>query len=441
MKNLLVLTRKFAPQNYIASIRPTKIIKYLKINFGYNITVCFQKDVSNIKDTVIEKDVRHVNLLHEISSSGFVAYWRNKYDLSAVKYSTSSAKVECKKKNYAYNIFNLLKSLARNSIYILDIYDQFLYSRRVICSVKRDSEVYDCYFSTTNLIESYLVASYLKKKSKLTWILDLRDPILVDTYPFIARKIYHYYILKAANLADYITGVSLPCIDYFPKKERNRIVVIPNGYDMDDIEEVGKMIDLKPSKLILAYAGTLYNGKQNLRALFRALALCASDKSVDLENVEVHYAGRDGVLIRKQMKEYGIESILIDHGYVSRKASLEIQMKSDALLLASWNTEGNMGIVTGKFYEYLMMRKNIICLISGNKKQSTLKEMIDNAKCGYCYEEADEKTYEGLVSFVMRLYESIVVNKRPCYFPNQAYIEQFSYKYIAAEFDSLLQQH
>lgn len=436
--NLLVFVRKFAPQNYIGAIRPTKISKYLNINFGYKISVFCQSDILPIKDVILERELSFIDKYVEIKRNRMVDWVKRKYNTIAnqrqtVQYNT---KKPSKKQNF---IWRICYSVVRDLIYLLDIYDQFIYAKRAIKELKSDTQTYNSIFSSTNLIESYLVAAYLKKKSGLVWVLDFRDPILIDNLPWLSRKIYIHYIKKAAVLSDFITGVSLPCIDYFCPyvMDKNKLIVVSNGFDREDIKDIDLPF-IDGSKLIFAYTGTIYNGKQDLRPFFKILHDCVEQQIIDINKIELHYAGHDGSLLKKQMEEYGLENILIDYGFVSRDESVRIQLGSDILLLASWNDVGNTGVITGKFYEYLMMQKNIVCIISGNLKGSLLKSMIDEAQCGFCYEEADPDTYGKLLSYIKHVYISKFINDSVVNMPNKEYIEQFNYRSIACKIDGLL---
>ena len=92
------------------------------------------------------------------------------------------------------------------------------------------------------------------------------------------------------------------------------------------------------------------------------------------------------------MKQYaatcGLEECVEDHGQVSRSASIRLQKEADVLLLASWNTAGQRGILTGKMFEYMMMDKPILCCMSGDVPNSAVKKVMEETGIGCCREEA-----------------------------------------------------
>ena len=62
MKHILVVFENFAPQNKISAIRLTKLVKYLKIEMNYQITVVTRKlAYDEIKDPLLGEDLKYVD--------------------------------------------------------------------------------------------------------------------------------------------------------------------------------------------------------------------------------------------------------------------------------------------------------------------------------------------------------------------------------------------
>jgi hypothetical protein len=72
-----------------------------------------------------------------------------------------------------------------------------------------------------------------------------------------------------------------------------------------------------------------------------------------------------------------------------------MQYESDFILVATWNTISEQGILTGKVFEALMLNKKIVATISGDKENSELKELIDTHGAGIALESnfIDSKDY------------------------------------------------
>ena len=156
-------------------------------------------------------------------------------------------------------------------------------------------------------------------------------------------------------------------INFFTKPKH----VITNGYDPEDI----KSIDETNSPYFnINYTGQLYLGRSNLSPVFEVLKKLTNSNAVSKEKIRFEYAGNGYQLVYSMASKYGMEDILINHGVVNREKSLKIQKNSKILVLASWNTKKEKGILTGKFFEYMMMDKPIIAAISGDDKNSILKE-------------------------------------------------------------------
>lgn len=440
---VLFLTRKFAPQNYIGAIRPTKFAKYLTLLFNHEVDVICMRDTSDMKDILVEKDVAVLSNIFTLPYCKWTNWIEDKYSkqASAIKQSALVSKtIDVKKTSCSQKIKSLVFSIARNILYLVSIYDSYIYGKRCIRNIKKNGYKYDGFFSTTSLIESYIVGRFLKKKNPgIKWIYDLRDPIRIVNHPYIARKIEKNILEKTIPLVDEVTGVSSACVDEFKAGGHKSATILPNGFDYDDISGNEKSAVEKKSDGIfkLVYTGTLYDGKRDVTPLLLLLLELSKEGKIDLSKVELHYAGRDAGVLRKHISHENIKISLIDHGFISRADSISLQRNSDILLLLSWNNDGETGVVTGKFYEYLMNGKPICCIVKGNQANSALRELIEESDAGVCYEEADPKTYEKLKKFIIEHYRLAISNVET-EADNRPNIQKFNYKNLALRLNSLL---
>ena len=158
----------------------------------------------------------------------------------------------------------------------------------------------------------------------------------------------------------------------------------------------------------------------------------------NINDLAVHYAGKDFNILKNQASNFGMEQILCDHGFVPRDQSLSMQLGADILLHASWNSIGYTGVLTGKFFEYMMMDKPILSIITGNVPNSEIKEMMVKANIGFCYEQALKNTdNKKLKDFLLTLYQEFKKSSSLPFDPNREYIEKFSYQNIAKQFENL----
>ena len=118
---------------------------------------------------------------------------------------------------------------------------------------------------------------------------------------------------------------------------------------------------------------------------------------------------------------------------------MQEQLNSHILLLASWNRTGSTGIITGKFLEYMMIKKPIICTITGNLPNSDLKQMIKHANIGVTWEEANnENDYPILKNYIYNQYVRYKEGIPLLFEPNLEYIEKFNYKNLINNFINII---
>jgi len=162
-----------------------------------------------------------------------------------------------------------------------------------------------------------------------------------------------------------------------------------------------------------------------------------SKKKVNRRDIEVHYAGAGFYLISNMAKRYGLEDRIIDHGLVPRDKALQLVNSSDIGLVASWNTKNDQGVITGKVYELFLLRKMILCFISGDIGNSELRNMIESANAGYVYEEAIDSILE-LENQLLAVYRIKMREGKIIQDYDDEYVKKFSYDIIAKQIDSVI---
>jgi len=431
MKKILIISEHFAPQNTIGAIRPTKLAKYLRLTGKYEISVLAAKkqDVSNDE---IRTENWFVNNM----------YLSKKVDLTKLLnvFVYHIFKKRHTKKKSDFNDFVPVKENERSSFvkfvkYSLDYLSNLIHSN----NAKKIINTYslhetDIVFSTYGPFSSHLIARYLKKKNKkLFWIADFRDPAFNWDTPLLFKRYAKYYAKKICNSADVATAVSQGFLDLiiFPDIPR---YVISNGFDPDDITD----IEIGPqTKITFSYTGTLYHKKRNLEIFFKVIRELLNDDLIFEENIQINYAGRESLTFLSQIEKYNLNNITKDYGYISRKKALEVQVNSHILLSSSWNTDGSIGVVTGKLLEYMMMGKPVISIISGELPNSAIKEITHKCNLGFCYEEAEGHYYSDLKTYVLDQYNCFIKNGTVIFEANIEEINKYNYKNITSNLERL----
>jgi len=445
MKRIIIIAELFAPNNHIASVRVTKLAKLFKTIAGYNITVISRKLKSNeIIDPVLNDDLRYIDnhiiidyskIIHSIL--GFQkSLVRVKHSKIDVKISSASADNSLKAK-----LYNKILSFIRNSLNTtIDHMSIKNYTKKAIKYIKKNPAPFDVVLSSFEPFSAHLIGGRIKELNPLAfWIADFRDPVLTPGTPKKYIKYFESYINKVSKTADVFTGVSDACIKVFKEKCKNRLFTICNGFDRDDLKNITPN---KSEKLTFTYTGQLYRGQRDLGIILKAINELITDKSIDKNNILICYAGNSEIVFKQQIGKYNLSEMSNSFGFIDRRESLQLQLSSSILLLASWNNIGDTGVVTGKFLEYLMINKPIICAVAGNLADSQLKEMITEANNGVVWEEANDAIdYPILKSYILEQYNRFMNNETLLFNPNMEYIEQYNYTNITRQFINLIENY
>ena len=213
----------------------------------------------------------------------------------------------------------------------------------------------------------HLIARKLKRRYKLPWIADLRDP-WTDIYSMqlsAKNRFTRAYELslekKVLSAADQITTVSRVLAEKFAQKTGSAKTthVIPNGYDPDDF--TGSESSSAPQKFIILHAGKL-SSEQYPERLFIALERMTGTVNGFKDTFEFVFVGHIAPGIRARLAQSGLNPYIREVGYVDHHMAIGY-MKSAALnLLVIPDTPDNRGIITGKVFEYLASRRPVLCI-------------------------------------------------------------------------------
>lgn len=433
---VLLISYYFAPQNAIAAVRTTKIAKYL-IKNGYDVDVlCGQ---SNTYDPILLNDSKLVKNIEVVKNYDiYNKYFRQQNLISS---NLSSAK-----KNRASNIYRILKTCSYLLPNPAPIYLELLNSVAWYYRARNRSKLlgnhYDVILSSYGPIGSHMLGLYAKKRNKKSlWISDYRDPLINDSNRGLVKiinRVYQNLFLKKSDISICVSQGLRTSLRKINKKAI--INVIRNGFDQEDLQYIQKKnntIYFNNNKLIFTYCGALYSGKRDFSSLFHTLFNLITAEKVSRSNIEIHYAGLDFHLLWIMAEKYGLEDLIINHGFMLRDEALQLTSRGDIALLASWNTEKSQGVITGKVYELFMLKKMILCFISGSIPNSELKSMIERANAGYVYEEGSS-SIKDLEEKIIFIYNKKMNGELITQQYNEEYLKQYSYDTIIENLKNII---
>lgn len=420
---ILIVSEYIAPLQAIASIRWTKIAKYLKISHSnIHITVLTNEKIfdgnNQRKDLMLEKDMCFFDEYWQLSKSNML----KKYEAIKKKNSSSVSAIQmeiqqCSSKG---SLVQILKK--EGLLGVRDIKEKILFSQAKQFLKGRQFD-FDVVISTYGPAWPHLVAERLKKKyPSIFWIADFRDPYAKETDGPFSFWRHNLFVKRHCIAADVITRVT---DDLYLNEPENAVVkVLPNGYDPEEA-----LAPLPPRDFTIVFTGALYGERRDIGVVCKAVKELVLEQKID--GVKVLYAGPDGELGRKIACRYDAQEYLQDLGALKRTDALKLQQNAAILLQLNWNTKAERCQWSGKMYEYMMMRKPIIFVVTGDEPYSFPSYNMSKLG-GICYEQCRHKeTYPLLKQYILDKYEEWKRTGNVSVQRDEEYVQQYSYANIA----------
>ena len=212
---------------------------------------------------------------------------------------------------------------------------------------------------------SSAVAAYiLSRLSGVPYVVDFRDGWTDDIY-HVPPTPLHLWVNRSLE-RKVVTGASSVCVygDWLAQRlaERypaiaKRIVTIPNGFDPADLQGIVPAPRSAGTRRVV-YSGSLFLHHRDVFRVFLQ-ALNGLNPSVR-ERIEVMVIGQVYPQASTDVEDAKLAKNVQFTGYVSHDVALSYLASADASLLLV--RKGDLGSVTGKVFELLMVGKPIIAL-------------------------------------------------------------------------------
>jgi glycosyltransferase involved in cell wall biosynthesis len=396
MKKVLIITYYWPPSGGAGVQRWVKFVKYLTAMKIEPIVLTVHPDSATYpqKDPSLASDIPDTVQVFYAKSFELYSLYKKFSSNKEVPYGgfANTNKLDFKEKVIRFLRGNFIIPDPRRgwNKYALAKAKELIYSHLI-----------DIVITTSPPHSTQLIGLKLKKELGVRWIADLRDP-WTDIYYFkqmyptcVAIWVHKYLEKKVLQNADRIITVSEELKNLFAEKAdniRDKIKVIPNGYDTADFK--GLKNNVHPEIFYLTYAGTL-SKEYNISGFIKAL----KDLPEGIRpEVKVRLIGQMPSELWERFEAAGIGNMVELKGYVPHASAIEYMMSSDLLLLIIPDVKNNEGILTGKLFEYLGSGKQILFI--GPKHgdaAKVIRKTNSGIICGY-----DE--HQNMTKEIIRLY-------------------------------------
>jgi glycosyltransferase involved in cell wall biosynthesis len=282
--------------------------------------------------------------------------------------------------------FQKLLRILRGNLFVVDPrkgWNKFAYKRAKELILKYDISTV---ITTSPPHSTQLIGLKLKRKLKITWIADLRDPWTDIFYykeflklPALARK-EKKIENRVLNAADKILTVGPKLKDLFDTKikDQTKVVVIPNGHDFQTTNNVDEDYILKdtikdPFKLV--YIGVI-SEDYNIESLLEVL------KRIKANGDWMHltFVGHQSAAFQNKFKKSNLEATVTFIPYMDKKDLETYYSQADCALLVIPDTPDNELIVTGKVFEYVARRIPVLGIGPENGDAAEVLIKTDSGK-------------------------------------------------------------
>jgi glycosyltransferase involved in cell wall biosynthesis len=407
MKKVLIITYYWPPSGGAGVQRWLKFAKYLP-EFGWepiiltvdeNKASYAQKDESLLKEVdlnlkvVRTKTFEPYNLYKKVSAKKEIPYggFSNEIELSLTE---------------------KLSRFVRGNLFIPDPRRGWKPFATKTALKLIDEEQIGVVVTTGPPHSTHLIGNELKKRRKIKWIADFRDP-WTDIYYY--KNLYHSSLAKwydrkletkVLNNCDGIITVSHALKELLAKKIRpslhSKISIITNGFDTSDFQDLNPVMN---EKFTITYTGTI-SISYRIENFVMALASLPDDIK---EQMIIRFVGNVPEDIIALFHQNGLKNQFEIIGYVPHRQAVNYMAGASVLLMAIPDVPDNNVIITGKFFEYLAARRPILVI---GPKDSEVDKILQETSAGTLIDYDDlEKIKEQINEyFMLSLENKLAIN-------------------------------
>jgi len=247
---------------------------------------------------------------------------------------------------------------------------------------------FDCVWGTSPSLGCLTVAKHIATAQHIPWIADFRDITEQDEFNSFRDKLFKFRMImrrkRIIHSAAVIITVSKHHARVLKKKSKQNVQVIYNGYDPDVFSPASGE---KSQKFSIIYSGKIFNKYlHDPSVFFEGIDLLLNSSSDFRNDVEILFYGSDAESVRKMVTNYKCSNLIKCSEPIPYVNMARLLKESSVLLLL--NYRGRKGVLTTKFFEYLAVKKPILCVPGDGGELDSLLNRTGSGKSCATAEEA-----------------------------------------------------
>ena len=273
----------------------------------------------------------------------------------------------------------------------------------------------------------HLIALGLKKKFNIPWIADFRDPWTgIDFYHKLkltrwADRKHRKLEKQVLATADHVVTVSPGCAVEIERIANRKIEVVYNGFDPLDYNFDKPVTD---EFFSITHFGA-FNKDRNPVIFWKALAELSNENPGFKKLLRIKLIGQTDDSVISEIRKNDLESNLVLKEHLPHSEGLFELSRSQVLLLPLNDAPNVRGILPGKMYEYMALKRPIIAL---GPADADYARILNETNAGIAIEFNDDSAMKTTLKKYFELFRKgkLEVNSKK--------IDQYSRKNLAASF-------
>lgn len=225
------------------------------------------------------------------------------------------------------------------------------------------TENIDAIITTGPPHSAHLIGLALKEKYGVKWVADFRDPWTKIVYNDMlprreeTKRKDEELETQVIKTADCCVVISPGMKEQFEDRAK-KIEVIFNGYDEDNFlsNETKPKLVSDTDSFTIRYIGNLM-ASQNTPTLWKAIAELRKTNNA---KIKLEFTGRVDGEIQNSIALEGINDITTYNPFTDHQTAINLTRNASLLLFAIFNLPNSKLVITGKIFEYMASRSEII---------------------------------------------------------------------------------